>query len=60
MEDLCRKHPEQEAWYISTTPMRRLGTPAEIGEAVVWLCSDSASYITGITLPVDGGYAGLV
>jgi len=60
VEDLCKKHPEREAWYISSTPMKRMGTPGEIGEAVVWLCSDAASYITGITLPVDGGYAGLV
>ena len=60
VEDLCKKHPEREAWYISTTPMRRMGTPEEIGEAVVWLCSDASSYITGITLPVDGGYAELL
>ena len=59
VEDLIKKDPKREAWYISTTPMRRMGTPAEIGEAVVWLCSDAASYITGITLPVDGGYAEL-
>lgn len=55
VDDLCKKHPEREEWYISTTPMKRMGTPAEIGEAVVWLCSDAASYITGVTLPVDRG-----
>jgi NAD(P)-dependent dehydrogenase (short-subunit alcohol dehydrogenase family) len=33
----------------------RIGVPEEIAEAVIWLCSDSASYITGITMPVDGG-----
>ena len=36
-------------------PMGRMGAPEEIAEAVIWLCSDSASYITGIALPVDGG-----
>jgi NAD(P)-dependent dehydrogenase (short-subunit alcohol dehydrogenase family) len=36
-------------------PMRRVGSPAEVANAVVWLCSDQASYITGVTLPIDGG-----
>lgn len=36
-------------------PMRRLGTPEEVAEAVVWLCSDSASFVTGQALAVDGG-----
>src|SRR6266568_7982995 len=36
-------------------PMGRLGTPEEVAEAVVWLCSDAAAFITGIALPVDGG-----
>ncbi|MDX9787304.1 MAG: SDR family oxidoreductase [Desulfobacterales bacterium] len=37
-------------------PLGRLGTPEEVGEAVVWLCSDAASFITGHALAVDGGY----
>src|SRR5262249_7625623 len=36
-------------------PMGRLGTVDEVAEAVVWLCSDAAAYITGIALPLDGG-----
>ncbi len=36
-------------------PMGRLGTPEEVAEAVVWLCSDRAAFITGIALPLDGG-----
>ncbi len=36
-------------------PMRRYGTPAELASAVVFLASDAASYITGVTLAVDGG-----
>jgi NAD(P)-dependent dehydrogenase (short-subunit alcohol dehydrogenase family) len=34
--------------------------PEEIAEAIVWLCSDEASYITGHALPVDGGSAELM
>lgn len=36
-------------------PLGRLGTPSDIGEAIAWLCSDAASYITGINLRIDGG-----
>ena len=37
-------------------PLKRLGEPSEIGEAVAWLCSDRASYVHGLPMPVDGGY----
>jgi NAD(P)-dependent dehydrogenase (short-subunit alcohol dehydrogenase family) len=43
------------AWYISRTPVGRLGTPDDIAAAVVFLCSDAAAFITGETLFVDGG-----
>jgi NAD(P)-dependent dehydrogenase (short-subunit alcohol dehydrogenase family) len=41
---------------ISETPLGRLGTPEEVAGAVLWLCSEQASFITGVTLPVDGGF----
>jgi NAD(P)-dependent dehydrogenase (short-subunit alcohol dehydrogenase family) len=41
---------------IDQEPMARLGEPREIGEAVVWLLSDLSSFVTGVALPVDGGY----
>jgi NAD(P)-dependent dehydrogenase (short-subunit alcohol dehydrogenase family) len=37
-------------------PMNRRGDSDEVAEAVVWLCSDAASFATGNVLPVDGGW----
>lgn len=39
----------------AASPMRRLGTPEEIAEAILWLASDKASFVNGITLAADGG-----
>lgn len=50
-----RLDPQAEARAISQVPMGRSGTPEEVAEASVWLCSDAASYITGHALVVDGG-----
>ena len=48
--------PAQADLYRRRTPMRRLGLPSEVAEAVLYLASDEASYITAETLPVDGGW----
>jgi len=40
-----------------STPMRRMGTAAEVARAVLWLCSDQSSFITGTVMPIDGGQA---
>ena len=37
-------------------PMSRVGRPEEIANAVLWLCSDAASYVTGQSISVDGGF----
>jgi hypothetical protein len=36
-------------------PMRRVGRPEEVAETIAWLCSDAASFITGATVPINGG-----
>ena len=40
-----------------STPMRRVGRVAEVAQAVLWLCSDQSSFVTGTVLPIDGGQA---
>ena len=42
---------------ISHTPMGRFGRPEELVGVVNWLCSDAASFVTGVVLPVDGGFS---
>lgn len=41
---------------ISNTPMHRYGKPEELVGAVIYLCSDASSFVTGIVLPIDGGF----
>lgn len=48
-------NPDVEREVIGMHPIGRLGTPEEVAEAVVWLCSDAASFVTGHALAVDGG-----
>jgi NAD(P)-dependent dehydrogenase (short-subunit alcohol dehydrogenase family) len=59
-EHLERAGEEAQQGAAQTTPMRRVGRVEEVAAAVLWLSSDQASFITGATVPIDGGhYAGL-
>ncbi|MGW0366505.1 SDR family NAD(P)-dependent oxidoreductase [Streptomyces sp. NPDC002990] len=48
--------PEMEARLHAATPQPRTAEPEEIAEAAAWLCSSRASFVTGATMPVDGGF----
>ena len=49
------RDPEIESQIIAKHPIGRVGEPEEIAEAVIWLCSDAASFVTGHTMVADGG-----
>lgn len=56
VDRITGKQKEVEKQYESMEPVGRMGQPEEVAEAVVWLCSDAASFVTGVSLPVDGGW----
>jgi NAD(P)-dependent dehydrogenase (short-subunit alcohol dehydrogenase family) len=47
--------PERQQEILAPQAMTRFGEPEEVAAAVVWLCSDQASFVTGVALPVDAG-----
>lgn len=55
-ESIITQDPQAEARLLLHQPIGRLGRADEVAQAVVWLCSDQASLITGTALAVDGGY----
>jgi NAD(P)-dependent dehydrogenase (short-subunit alcohol dehydrogenase family) len=55
-QGLLDAHPEFLEALKAQIPLRRLGEPGEVAEAVAWLASDAASFISGATVPVDGGF----
>jgi NAD(P)-dependent dehydrogenase (short-subunit alcohol dehydrogenase family) len=56
VERIIEGVPGREQEYMNAQPIGRLGQPEELAEAVVWLCSDAASFVTGHAFPVDGGF----
>lgn len=50
------KNKEVEKQFATQEPIGRLGQPEEVAETVMWLCSDSSSFVTGDAIPVDGGW----
>jgi NAD(P)-dependent dehydrogenase (short-subunit alcohol dehydrogenase family) len=54
-ENLQHAGPEMQRRAGMAMPMQRVGRPLEVARAVLWLCSEHASYTTGATLPIEGG-----
>jgi NAD(P)-dependent dehydrogenase (short-subunit alcohol dehydrogenase family) len=56
IDRLTGKKKETIEQFTDLEPIGRFGLPEEIANAVLWLCSDEASFVTGIAMPVDGGF----
>lgn len=56
---MFRRWSDDEATkpFAAHTPLKRLGLPEDIGDVVVWLCTDEARFVTGQSILVDGGFA---
>jgi NAD(P)-dependent dehydrogenase (short-subunit alcohol dehydrogenase family) len=52
---MSNESPERQQEILAPQAMMRFGQPAEVAAAVLWLCSDEASFVTGVALPVDAG-----
>jgi NAD(P)-dependent dehydrogenase (short-subunit alcohol dehydrogenase family) len=56
IDRLTGNKKEAEEQFAAMAPIWRLGQSQEVAEAVIWLCSDAASFVTGQALGVDGGW----
>lgn len=55
LEEIIDRGSENRELMLAMQPQKRMGAPEEIAEAVIWLCSDAASFVTGHAMAVDGG-----
>ena len=57
MEESFARNPELNDWAAEVQPNGRVAEPEEIAAAALWLLSDAASFVTGVSMHIDGGYA---
>ncbi len=55
LDRILERYPDMQKFYEAAHPIGRMGDPKELADAVVWLCSDRSSFVTGHSLSVDGG-----
>jgi NAD(P)-dependent dehydrogenase (short-subunit alcohol dehydrogenase family) len=56
LTETLQNDPARASRILERTPLKRWGTPADVAQAVVFLCSPAAGFMTGVVMPVDGGY----
>ena len=57
VDEALQDLPQFKARILDHSPSGRMGTPEEVAEAVVWLCSDAASFVNGHSMIIDGGFS---
>jgi NAD(P)-dependent dehydrogenase (short-subunit alcohol dehydrogenase family) len=56
LTSIVRNDAEKSGAILARTPLGRWGEPDDVAAATVFLCSPAAAFVTGVILPVDGGY----
>jgi len=56
LTDALQKDPARASRILERTPLKRWGTPDDVAQAVMFLCSPASAFMTGVVMPVDGGY----
>jgi NAD(P)-dependent dehydrogenase (short-subunit alcohol dehydrogenase family) len=54
--EMITENPELHEHLVASHPLGRIAEPEEVADAIVWLATNKSSYVTGVALPVDGGY----
>ena len=54
--DMVSENPAMHEQLVASHPLGRIAEPEEVADAIVWLATSKSSYVTGVALPVDGGY----